>query len=121
VHPSQVSKTPESGEYVPKGAFIIRGERHYMESQARLAIGVHDDKIVGGPVSAITRMAQPAVVLEPGKYNQSDVAKMISRELLARAREDEKKGLRTLVTVNQITKFLPSGYSEISGFEREQR
>ncbi len=72
-------------------------------------------------MSAITRVAQPAVVLEPGKYNQSDVAKMISRELLARAREDERKGLRTVVTVNQIAKFLPSGYSEIRGFEREQR
>jgi len=72
-------------------------------------------------VSAITRVAQPAVVLEPGKYNQSDVAKMISRELLARAREDERKGLRTVVTVNQIAKFLPSGYSEIRAFEREQR
>ena len=121
VHPSQVSKTPESGEYVPKGAFIIRGDRHYMESEARLAIGLHDDKIVGGPVSAITRVAKLAVALEPGKYNQSDVAKMVSRELLAKAREDEKKGLRTAVTVNQIAKFLPSGYSEISGFERKQR
>jgi predicted ribosome quality control (RQC) complex YloA/Tae2 family protein len=121
VYPSQVSKTPESGEYVPKGGFIIRGERHYMESQARLAIGIHDDKIVGGPVSAITRVAQPVAVLEPGKYNQSDVAKMISRELLARAREDEKKGLRTVVTVNQIAKFLPSGYSEIRGLEKEPR
>jgi predicted ribosome quality control (RQC) complex YloA/Tae2 family protein len=121
VHPSQVSKTPESGEYVPKGGFIIRGDRHYMESEARLAIGLHDDKIVGGPASAITRVAKMAVVLEPGKYNQSDVAKMVSRELLAKAREDEKKGLRTAVTVNQIAKFLPSGYSEISGFERKQR
>jgi hypothetical protein len=121
VYPSQVSKTPESGEYVPKGGFIIRGERHYMESQARLAIGIHDDTVVGGPVSAITRVAQPVAVLEPGKYNQSDVAKMISREFLARAREDEKKGLRTVVTVNQIAKFLPSGYSEIRGLEKEPR
>jgi hypothetical protein len=121
VHPSQVSKTPESGEYVPKGAFIIRGERHYMESQARLAIGLHDDKIVGGPVSAVTQVAQLAVVLEPGKYNQSDIAKMVSRELLARARDDEKKALRKVVTVDQIAKFVPPGYSEISGFEREQR
>ena len=51
--PKQVSKTPESGEHVPKGAFIIRGERHYLESAALLAVGIHDEKIVGGPVSAI--------------------------------------------------------------------
>ncbi|MGZ7132797.1 MAG: NFACT RNA binding domain-containing protein, partial [Halobacteriota archaeon] len=114
VYPDQVSKVPESGEHVPKGAFIIRGERHYLESPARLAIGIHDDKIVGGPVSAITRVAQLVVVLEPGKYNASDLAKMISRELLATAREDEKKNLRKIITVDQIAKFLPAGYSDIS-------
>jgi predicted ribosome quality control (RQC) complex YloA/Tae2 family protein len=120
VHPDQVSKTPESGEHVPKGAFIIRGERHYLESRAQLAVGILDDKIVGGPVSAITRVAQLIVVLEPGKYNPSDLAKMISRELLAAAPEDEKKNLRKIITVDQIVKFLPAGYSEISRFELGQ-
>ena len=120
VHPDQVSKTPESGEHVPKGAFIIRGERHYLESRAQLAVGILDDKIVGGPVSAITRVAQLVVVLEPGKYNPSDLAKMISRELLAAAPEDEKKNLRKIITVDQIVKFLPAGYSEISRFESGQ-
>ncbi|MGA7076262.1 MAG: ribosome rescue protein RqcH [Halobacteriota archaeon] len=120
VHPDQVSKTPESGEHVPKGAFIIRGERHYLESPARLAIGIHDDKIVGGPVSAITRVAELVVVIEPGKYNPNDLAKMISRELLATAREDEKKSLRKIITVDQIAKFLPAGYSDISRFELGQ-
>jgi predicted ribosome quality control (RQC) complex YloA/Tae2 family protein len=120
VHPDQVSKTPESGEHVPKGAFIIRGERHYLESRAQLAVGILDDKIVGGPVSAITRVAQLVVVLEPGKYNPSDLAKMISRELLVAAPEDEKKNLRKIITVDQIVKFLPAGYSEISRFESGQ-
>jgi len=120
VHPDQVSKTPESGEHVPKGAFIIRGERHYLESRAQLAVGILDDKIVGGPVSAITRVARLVVVLEPGKYNPSDLAKMISRELLAAVPEDEKKNLRKIITVDQIAKFLPAGYSEISRFELGQ-
>jgi hypothetical protein len=71
-------------------------------------------------VSAITRVAQLVVVLEPGKYNPSDLAKMISRELLAVAPEDEKKNLRKIITVDQIVKFLPAGYSEISRFESGQ-
>ncbi|MDD3985980.1 MAG: ribosome rescue protein RqcH, partial [Methanobacterium sp.] len=29
VHPEQVSKTPQTGEFVTKGAFIIRGSRNY--------------------------------------------------------------------------------------------
>jgi predicted ribosome quality control (RQC) complex YloA/Tae2 family protein len=114
VYPKQVSKTPESGEHVPKGAFVIRGERHYLESAARLAIGVHDEKIVGGPVSAIANVAPRFVVIEPGKYNQSDLAKMILRELLATTPEDQKKSLRKIIAVDEVAKFLPSGYSEIS-------
>ncbi|MBO4798519.1 MAG: fibronectin-binding domain-containing protein, partial [Candidatus Methanomethylophilaceae archaeon] len=29
VYPDQVSKTPNPGEFVPRGAFIIRGKRNY--------------------------------------------------------------------------------------------
>jgi hypothetical protein len=42
---------------------------------------------------------------------------MISRDFLAAAPEDEKKNLRKIITVDQIVKFLPAGYSEISRFE----
>ena len=117
VYPKQVSKTPESGEYLPKGAFIIRGERHYLESAALLAIGLYDEKIVGGPVSAITKIAHPLVVIEPGKYNSSDLAKMILRELLGTVRDDQKKGVRKIITTDGVAKFIPSGYSEISRVE----
>ena len=117
VYPKQVSKTPESGEHLPKGAFIIRGERHYLESEALIAIGVHDEKIIGGPVSAIANIAHRFVVIEPGKYNQSDVAKMISRELLATTKEGHKKSLRKIIAVDEVAKFLPSGYSEINRVE----
>lgn len=113
VHPNQVSKTPESGEHVPKGAFIIRGERHYLESQTLLAIGLYDDQIIGGPVSAVTRLARPFVVVEPGKYNASDLAKMIWRQLLAMATDDQRKSMRRMITVDQITKFLPAGNSAL--------
>ncbi|HYB58706.1 MAG TPA: ribosome rescue protein RqcH [Candidatus Acidoferrales bacterium] len=113
VYPNQVSKTPESGEYVPKGAFVIRGERHYLESQARLAVGLSDDRIIGGPESAITRVARPFVVIEPGKYNSNDLAKMISRQLLATAADDQRKGMRRIITIDQIMKFLPIGNSAL--------
>jgi hypothetical protein len=77
--------------------------------------------IVGGPVSAITKVAKAAVVLEPGKYNQSDLAKMISRQLLAAVHGDEKKTFRKLITVDQIAKFLPAGYSEVVRVESQGR
>lgn len=39
VYPNQVSKTPESGEYLSKGSFIIRGEKNYL-SAPKLELGL---------------------------------------------------------------------------------
>ncbi|NIP37222.1 MAG: DUF814 domain-containing protein, partial [Thermoplasmata archaeon] len=41
VLPEQVSKTPQSGEFVPKGAFIVRGRRNYVKDiPMRAAVGL---------------------------------------------------------------------------------
>nr|MDO8086294.1 ribosome rescue protein RqcH [Candidatus Sigynarchaeum springense] len=48
VAPDQVSKTPPSGEFLPKGSFIIRGERnHFKNVKLEIALGV---KLVKGPI-----------------------------------------------------------------------
>ncbi|MGZ4931841.1 MAG: ribosome rescue protein RqcH [Halobacteriota archaeon] len=120
VSPNQVSKNPESGEYVPKGAFIIRGERHYLESHMQLAIGVSKDMVIGGPVQALRESARPSVIVEPGKYNQNDIAKLIVRELLVRVKEDERKALRKLITVDDVIKFVPPGTSYILNAEERK-
>jgi predicted ribosome quality control (RQC) complex YloA/Tae2 family protein len=39
VTPEQVSKTPMPGEYLARGAFIIRGKRTYMTCDLRAAVG----------------------------------------------------------------------------------
>ena len=41
VNPEQVSKTPESGEYIQKGSFIIRGKKNFLEGDLSLAIGLY--------------------------------------------------------------------------------
>ncbi len=115
VYPTQVSKNPESGEYVPKGAFIIRGERHYFEAEMLLAIGVSNHTVIGGPVQAVRKRAQLMTIIEPGKYNQTDVAKLVTRELLARIAEEERKALRKIVTVDAVAKFGPPGTSSVRG------
>ncbi|MHA1747161.1 MAG: ribosome rescue protein RqcH, partial [Promethearchaeota archaeon] len=41
VSPDQVSKTPPSGEYLPKGSFMIRGERNYYKNvRLELVVGI---------------------------------------------------------------------------------
>ena len=57
VHPEQVSKTPEAGEFLAKGSFVIRGNRNYIRSaRVKIAIGIVDyegKRIMAGPVEAL--------------------------------------------------------------------
>ena len=40
VDPDQVSKTPESGEYIEKGSFVVRGDReYYRDTSVGVAVG----------------------------------------------------------------------------------
>jgi len=78
VLPEQVSKTPGSGEFLQKGAFVIRGKRNYYRCKLELGIGeiVIDDvkKIMGGPLDAIRRRSSKYVVLTPGDMKKSVIA-----------------------------------------------
>ncbi len=51
--PSQVSKTPESGEFISRGSFIVRGERtYYRNVPLSVAVGLMLEPhaaVIGGP------------------------------------------------------------------------
>ena len=82
VTPQQVSKTPNPGEYVAKGAFIIRGKRNFVRAPTRLAVGEVEvegvRKIMGGPVPALAARSKRYVVLEPGREPTNQVANRLS-------------------------------------------
>ncbi len=82
VTPPQVSKTPESGEYVPTGSFIIRGERRYLRAPMQAAVGdtriEGQYKVMGGPVDAVEHRSDRYVVLEPGRTDPGDLASLLS-------------------------------------------
>jgi len=73
VTPDQVSQEPESGEYLPKGAFIIRGDRNYIRNvKIEVAIGpyeIEEDVYVpmAGPVEAIEQNCPGFIEIEPGR------------------------------------------------------
>jgi predicted ribosome quality control (RQC) complex YloA/Tae2 family protein len=83
VNPEQVSKTAQSGEFVPHGAFIIRGKRNYHRCKLEVAIGeikIDDEsKIMCGPVSSLKNQSEKYVILEPGNIKKSDIAKKIAK------------------------------------------
>lgn len=107
VHPDQVTKTPESGEFLKKGSFVIRGHRNYIRSaRVRLGIGIVDyegKRIMAGPVDALEAHCDNFVVLKPGFTKKEAIAKKI----LHKINEDE------LITLDDIIRVLPSGKCDI--------
>jgi predicted ribosome quality control (RQC) complex YloA/Tae2 family protein len=94
VLPEQVSKTPESGEYVPKGAFIIRGKRNYVRCTLEVAVGLvqvrEQVKLMGGPPQAVEARAKQFMVLRPGILKKSSIAQQLSNEFKVSTDEVEK-------------------------------
>jgi len=99
VLPEQVSKTPQSGEFVPKGAFIIRGKRNYYRCKLEIAVGEiiigETKKIMGGPVDAVKKRASKYVIFTPGSIKKNDIANKLA------------KAFETYT--DQINKVLPPG------------
>ena len=115
VDPSQVSKTPESGEYVEKGGFVVRGDRTYHRDVAcEVAVGVQvedETRVIGGPPAAVEPRVETGVRLRPGQYAQNDAAKLVYREF--RDRFTDQTFVRKVASPDKIQEFLPAGGSEI--------
>jgi predicted ribosome quality control (RQC) complex YloA/Tae2 family protein len=115
VGPDQVSKTPESGEYIEKGSFVIRGDREYYRNVAvGVAVGIKcepDTRVIGGPPTAIEPVAETAVRIEPGQYAQNDIAKRLYRTL--RERFSDTSFVRKIASPDRIQEFCPPGGSRI--------
>jgi len=117
--PSQVSKTPESGEFISRGSFIVRGERtYYRNVPLAVAIGLMLEPhaaVIGGPPSAIVRKTPAYVELRPGQFEPNDVAKKVLRTLRQKVSEEEEKALKGILNTEHVAAFVPPGGSDITG------
>lgn len=108
VDPEQVTQNPESGEYLEKGAFVIRGDREYMRNVSVEAwIGpyeIEEDHYIPivGPEDAIKEHCPEALELGPGHTKKSDIAKTIRSQM-----EDYSLDL------DYIIRALPPGESTV--------
>ena len=79
--PEQVSKTPNPGEFIAKGSFIIRGELTYYSPRMEYAVGSYSGTVMGGPTSAVRKHCEKLIEISQGDAKISDVAKAIKNVL----------------------------------------
>lgn len=111
VLPEQVSKTPEHGEFLPRGSFVIRGRRNYVTTGVGIAVGMKGGECIAGPPSAIRGRADYMVELEPGEFNQNDVSKKIYRIFAEKV--GDSRAIKPGISPDIIARFLPPGGSRI--------
>ena len=115
VYGEQVSKTPPSGEYLPKGSFMIRGSRNYLRGvELKLAVGlvVRDGEalVVSGPPSTIAKEAVAYVTLIPGDEERGRMARRIARIFSEHLRA---MGLDASIVVDDVLRVLPPGATRL--------
>jgi predicted ribosome quality control (RQC) complex YloA/Tae2 family protein len=117
-YPEQVSKSPPSGQYVKKGAFIIRGSKNYVRNvPLRVTVGVEIKEevpmIIGGPGEAVSKQTSTYIEIIPGKQSSGKLAKEIRRRLAEKAPKAAEKTILK-IPLEEIQKFIPSGRGAIS-------
>ncbi|MFQ6075934.1 MAG: ribosome rescue protein RqcH [Candidatus Bathyarchaeia archaeon] len=118
VRPEQVSKKAPSGEYVPRGAFMVYGTRNYVRNvPLRLSIGVKQEGewllVVGGPTSAVASQTDLYVEVVPGRQKGGALAKRILFKLAEGAGEELRDLVRGL-PLDEVQRFIPAGKGEIA-------
>lgn len=113
VRPSQVKLGAPSGMYLPRGSFVIEGERRYVKDvPLQLSVGVTkiDGRVVAccGPTESLRRYCPVLVQLRPGGFPPGTLAKKVLK--LLREHMPEEKSLPTL---DEIIRILPPGDSSI--------
>ncbi|MCL2148755.1 MAG: NFACT family protein [Methanomassiliicoccaceae archaeon] len=102
-YPDQVSKTPNPGEFVPRGAFIVRGKRNY-EHHLRMELGIGEvtyqgaRKVMCGPVD-VFKGSERYLVLNPGRGKAGRLSGEMAKDFK--------------VPEEEISRVLPPGDVEI--------
>ncbi|HLP79989.1 MAG TPA: NFACT RNA binding domain-containing protein [Acidobacteriota bacterium] len=96
VEASQVSKEANSGEYMSKGSFMIRGHKSFLHPPMELFVSKEESgRLIVGTQSALSKRAPSTIRIIPGSAKPTDVAKKVATQLNAQ--------------LDECVKMLPSG------------
>ena len=131
--PNQISKTPPSGEYLPKGSFMISGKKNLIkDAKTELALGLEFleinnesapesqlfyPQILCGPTNALKSKTN-LIIIRPSKSGKTKgkLAKEIKSIFLNRLETEKKKWVKIL-PLDDIILILPTGTSKIKKFD----
>lgn len=113
VKPDQVLKGAPSGQFLPRGSFVIEGERVYVkgiELRSAVGLGVFEGNyyVMGGPSSALAATCLAVVEVAPGHLQPSDAARKLKNELLDHL-EGKPKEFVHQSPLEDFVRCLPSG------------
>ncbi|MDR3206365.1 MAG: NFACT family protein [Candidatus Methanoplasma sp.] len=103
-YPDQVSKTPNAGEFIPRGAFIVRGKRNY-EHHIPMELGIGEieyqgsRKVMCGPAE-LFKDRPNYMKIRPGRSKSGRMAGDIAKEFN--------------VPEEEISRILPPGDVEVA-------
>lgn len=109
VFKEQVSTSAPSGEYLPKGSFLIKGKKNFVEHNlVQVAAGLDGQgRVVCGPESAVAKVARCYVILTPHREKSSETAKKVVKEL------GRLSVSKLELSVDEALRVLPAGGGKI--------
>lgn len=128
VMPEQVKKGAPTGQFLPKGSFVIEGKRNYLKGvELRLAIGImllnnNRETLLCGPEEAIKKRSLFYAVLLQGGMDPMNAAKKIKSEFVKIA-EGNIKNAESIkhISLDDFIRALPAGQCRLSFTARGQQ
>jgi predicted ribosome quality control (RQC) complex YloA/Tae2 family protein len=110
VNSDQVSTSAPSGEFLPRGSFLIKGKKNFVQHNlVELAVGLdREGRVVSGPENAIKTVAGSYVVVRPQREKGSDTAKRVLKDLESPVDETQAR-----VSVDEVLRMLPAGGGKV--------
>lgn len=117
VRPEQVSKTAPSGEYLPKGGFMVYGRKEWFRGVClQVAVGFvfegDDVSVVGGPVSAVQSKTNFFVRIVPGDLKSGKLVEEVKKVVAATVGRDYSQRIMRL-GVEDIQRLIPGGRGRV--------
>jgi predicted ribosome quality control (RQC) complex YloA/Tae2 family protein len=119
VKPEQLGKGGPSGQYVPRGSFVVSGKRNWRRNvPLRVAVGVIIGKdgvegFVGGPPSSVIAKTRVYVTIRPGGLAGKRLFNEVLKLLAEKVPEDQRQRVLE-ASLEEIRELVPYGVAEVS-------